>query len=61
MLFGSVTSKKGFRETGLSGGVGGRLKVGVRGDAVRFRKGLLEDNMTVERGEGGRSVSSLMS
>ena len=60
MLFGSITSKNGFRETGLSGGVGGRLKVGVRGDAVRFRKGLLEERTTVERGEGGRSVSSSM-
>lgn len=58
MLFGSLSSKKGFRETGLSGGVGGMLNVGVNGEAVRFRKGLFEERMMVERGEGGRSVSS---
>lgn len=58
MPLGSVWSKNGFRETGRSGGVNETLKVGVTGEAVRFRKGLLEDRMMVERGEEGRSVSS---
>lgn len=59
--FASIQSKNGFREMGLSGGVDGMLKVGVNGDAARFRNGLLEESMTVvEGGEGGRSVSSSM-
>lgn len=55
-----IWSRKGFRDTGLSGGCAGRLKVAIcgegklwyeAGEAARLRKGLLEGRVVVRLGE----------
>lgn len=59
-MVGGVWSRKGFRDTGFSGGCAGRLKVAIcgegklwyeAGEAARLRKGLLEGRVVVRLGE----------